>query len=43
MKRFKYTAGALCLVYAGQFALDKSGQTLVDSIFANASGQEFLE
>ena len=43
VKRFKYSAGALCLVYAGQFALQATGQTFVDNIFANASGQGFVE
>ena len=43
MKRFKYSAGALCVVYAGQFALQQSGQSFVDNLFANAAGQGFVE
>lgn len=35
--------GAFSLVYVGQFALEKSGTRLLDSILANASGQEFYE
>ena len=42
-KRFKYTAAAFCLVMGSQYLMSKGEESFMDSYFANATENEFVE